>query len=259
VTTIKLTDDLELFSDLLLSVGTHESKRRLIPIEVAELILRFKTEEQLTLSELSKRLDLGRPKKIEKVHTTERDPTQVTKFLNLLKLSKKSRKLPGWGRTEPDKIPFTTASIIAELPDQNEQDVIIQSSIEKGIKKNEAKRLVDLKKKTPEMPIAECIQKVLNIRPVTEISYITPYTFENEILEKLTILSKQKNQELKLLLRHILEKDITSGKIKAVVLKGNTAYISMDEIAYDFIEKQQHIKKLSFTEYMNKLLESTKL
>jgi len=249
----KLTDDLELYSDLLLSVGTHKGTRPLIPIEVSNLISRLKEEENVNDSEVSKMLDLGRPKKITNIDT-KRDPTQVNNFLKLQKLSSRSQKLLGWGGTEPDKIPFTTGAIVAELDNPQDQDTIIQSSLDRGITKNEAKRIVQLKKKTPDMPISDCIEKVLKIRPITEIWYIVSHTPVPELFNKLSTKAKDTGVSISDYVKKFLISRIKDGKIESVILKGNTFYISMDENSNNYLENEQKKQNKSFSDYMNSIL-----
>lgn len=254
----KLTDDLELYADLLLSVGTHKGTRPLIPIEVSKLISRLKEEEKVNDLEVSKMLDLGRPKKITTLDS-KRDTTQVTKFLKLQKLSSKSQKLLGWGGTEPDKIPFTTGAIVADLENPKDQDMIIQSSLDRGITKNEAKRIVQLKKKNPEKPIADCIEKVLKIRPITEIWYIVSHTPKPEIFNNLSSKAKDTEISISELVKKFLISKIQDGRVESVIMKGKTFYISMDTNSNDFLEKEQQNQKKSFSEYMNSILmEATK-
>ena len=248
----KLVDDLDLYSDLLLSVGTHKGTRPLIPIEVSNLISRLKREENLDDAEISKRLDLGRPTKITSIDS-KRDPTQVKQFLKLQKLSSKSGNLLGWGETEPDKIPFTIGGIVADLG-KNEQDIVIQSCLERGIKKNEATRIIDLKKKSPELKIEDCIEKVLKIRPITEIWYIVSHTLDITLLKNLQKNAQSLKKSTVEYIKEIIKSKINKGKIESVILKSSAVYISMDEECYNFIEQEQHKMKKSFSFYMNFIL-----
>lgn len=248
----KLVDDLELYSDLLLSVGTHKGKRPLIPIEVSNLIVRLKEEEKLDDKEVSKRLDLGKATKI--TNLDKNDPTQVKQFLKLQNLSLKSRKLLGWGNTEPDKIPFTTGVIISELDDKKDQDIVIQSCLERGIKKDEANRILDLKKKSPGIKIDDCIEKVLKIRPITEIWYIVSHTISPSLLKNIQNNAESLKKSPTEYLKDIIKSKCNKGKIESVILKGMTVYISMDEECNDFIENKQKQTKQSFSSYMDSIL-----
>jgi len=244
----KLVNNLELYSDLLLSVGTHKGKRPLIPIEVSNLILRLKDEEKIDDKETSKRLGLGKPSKISNID--KRDTTQVKQFLKLQKLSSKSKNLFGWGGTEPDKIPFTTGTIIADL-NEKDQDIVIQSCIERGIIKNEAIRILDLKKKSPAMKIEECIEKVLKIRPITEVWYIVSHTINSNFFKTIQKNAETSGKSIVDYCKEIIKSKFNKGKIESVILKGSTIYISMDEECYNFIEQEQHKLKQSFSFYMD--------
>ena len=52
---IQLIDDLDVYSDLLLSVGTNDADRPLTPIECSDLIVRLKEETGDTNEQISKR------------------------------------------------------------------------------------------------------------------------------------------------------------------------------------------------------------
>ena len=56
----QLIDDLDVYSDLLLSVGTNDPDRPLTPIECSDLIVRLKEETGDTWEQISKRLQLGK-------------------------------------------------------------------------------------------------------------------------------------------------------------------------------------------------------
>ena len=60
-----ILDDLDLYSDLLSSVGTHDKDRPLTPIECSDLIVRLKEETGESWEQLSKRLGLGKKRKIK--------------------------------------------------------------------------------------------------------------------------------------------------------------------------------------------------
>ena len=89
ISCMKLLDDLDLYSDLVSSVGTNSSDRPLTPIECSDLIIRLSEETGETKEQLSKRLGLGRKRKI-KTLDKPLDTTQIRLFEQLQDLSRKN-------------------------------------------------------------------------------------------------------------------------------------------------------------------------
>ncbi|PIW69765.1 MAG: hypothetical protein COW08_05450, partial [Ignavibacteriales bacterium CG12_big_fil_rev_8_21_14_0_65_30_8] len=146
--------------------------------------------------------------------------------------------------------PFTTGTIIADL-NEKDQDIVIQSCIERGIIKNEAIRILDLKKKSPAMKIEECIEKVLKIRPITEVWYIVSHTINSNFFKTIQKNAETSGKSIVDYCKEIIKSKFNKGKIESVILKGSTIYISMDEECYNFIEQEQHKLKQSFSFYMD--------
>ena len=82
----KILDDLDLFSDLLLSIGTHDPDRPFTPIEVSDLLMQLKDETGDTWEQLSKRVGLGKKKKFYTKKGS--DTTQIRNFEKLQNLSR---------------------------------------------------------------------------------------------------------------------------------------------------------------------------
>ena len=125
----KLISDVKLYVQLLKSVGVQGSGpnkiRPLQPVECAQYIKRLIDEEGDTLHQVAERLNLGKPKDQSNLYK-KRDTAQVTSFLNLLRLSEKSRQLAGWDSDGYPLIPFSTMSQLVTMA-PSEQDMIIQS------------------------------------------------------------------------------------------------------------------------------------
>ena len=85
----KLLDDLDTYSDLLLSIGTHDPKRPFTPIEVSDLLLRLKNETGDSWKEISKRVGLGKKLKSSTIKK-DIDDTQVKLFEKLQNLYRKN-------------------------------------------------------------------------------------------------------------------------------------------------------------------------
>ena len=119
-----LLDDLDLYADLLSSVGTNNKDRPLTPIECSDLIVRLKEETGESWEQLSKRLGLGKKRKV-KTSNAPPDTTQIKLFEKLQDLSRKNAYALGWGRTGDGKIGFTIGCLVAGLEDKNVHDIIL--------------------------------------------------------------------------------------------------------------------------------------
>ena len=245
--TIRLIDDLHTYADLLLSVGVQgddlKRERPLTPIEVANLIQRMIKENNEPLYITSKRLGLGRNKTGDMYK--KKDTSQISKFLDLLKLSKRSQKVLGYGRSDSDKIAFSTGAVIAKLSDFDEQDKIIQSSLDKGIKKEEAGKIVQYRKAHPKATIEECIEKILKIRPVEKVTNVVCCTLEEKFHNTIESKKDKLVNGLKINLK---------GEIFKTNIKGKIIMIFMDDRAFDTLERKQKEKNMTFTNYVNFLI-----
>lgn len=251
----KLIDDIDKYANLLMSVGVLKTTRPLIPIEAAELIYRLKEEEEETHEQIAKRLGLGKSYNVKSINNESRDTSTVQDFLRILNLSHKSRKLLGWGRSDSNKIPFMVGAIISKLDSKDDQDMVIQSSLTRGIKKKEANMILNLKKTFPNMPIESCIEKILKIRPIEKTTYITIHTLSKKMMDKLTYDSLKHKCTVPHYIIKLLQEKINSGKIISVRLKGNTMYISADKEADAAIQNNIKKSKLTFSKYLNYILD----
>ena len=86
---VGLMDDLDLYSDLLLSVGTGTFERPLTPIECSDYIMQLKEETGQSWEQLSVKLGLGKKVKITTMDAPP-DTTQIRFFAKLQKLSRKN-------------------------------------------------------------------------------------------------------------------------------------------------------------------------
>jgi len=251
----KLTQNIKLYSKLLKSIGRQgrglSQKQPLSPVHCGELIQRLIDEENEDKYQIAERLDLGRPKDGTDIYK-KRDTTQLDTFLSLLEVSNKSREYAGWGWEGLPKIPFSTISELSSFT-HDEQDKVLQAAL-KGEKKSEIlkKDVIKLKKwrkEHPELKIEEGIEKILKLKPPTVITHVIVCIME----EKLRNFSQSKPDHKEKILE-ILRKKIR-GKFYEIETTPQLLTISMDEEAYKTFYEQQFKKDVSFTEFVNKLLE----
>ncbi len=251
----KLIKNIKLYSKLLKSVGRQGrgliQKQPLSPVECGKLIQRLIDEEKEDKYQIVERLDLGRPKDGKDIYK-KRDTTQLDNFLSLLKVSEKSRDYAGWGWEGLPKIPFSTiVQLSTFLPD--EQDKVLQTAL-KGEKKSEIlkKEVIKLKKwrnENPKLTIDEGIQKILKLKPVTIITHVIVCMMEDKL--KFFVKSNPDHKE------KILEifKNKIEGRFYEIETTNKLLTLSMDEEAYKKFYVQQFEKGVSFTEFINSLLE----
>ncbi len=250
--TIPLLEDLELYSDLISSLGTHDSNRRLTPIECSDLIIRLKNETQEEWKQISKRLSLGKKTKISTLDTLN-DDSQVQKFRNLQKLSRKNAYMLGFV-SDKGKIPFSLGVFVSSLPNKEDHNVILKTSFEKGLRKADIEKIVSLKKKSPHIPIEEIIEQVIKAKPVIDEYYLIGITMEKSLEEKIENISKQKSQNIKDVILDLFEKRFTDNQITSVSIKNNTMFISMNQNNFEKIENDRNLNKKSITAFFNDIL-----
>jgi len=255
----KLIDDIDKLTDLKLSVGHQGRKRKgiprpLIPIEVARYIQQLKDETNETDAQISKRLGLGKPKSksgfiMEDVDIQSADDSQVKKFLYLLKISEKTVTGVGY-KGEPKKVVFSTAALLHNL-DHSEQDIIIQNILKHGFGKDEVRRLLQYKKEY-ELPIDECIEKVLKIRPEKSTQYMVVYNIPDTVNQILKQLGDSTEKISKKLVESINQK--LNGEIEHVTIDDSLLIIFMDTTAYKSFEQEMKDKNLTYNQCVKKLL-----
>lgn len=249
----QLIKNLPEYAKLLQSVGVQDNEyirsRPLTPVQCANMIKQLMTEEGDSLSKISERLSLGRStgSKIYKKH----DTSTVTSFLNLLKVSKKSRDLAGWGTERFPKIPFSLISQLSTLPEE-EQDMIIQSVYNtnntKRLIKDDVKRIKKWRNEHKELPIKVGIQEILKLKPVQIVNYIVVCEIGPKLRQFIGINRDHQDKIIKILRTYI------NGEFYKVDTSNSLITVSMNEVAFETFDEQQH-KDVSFTEFLNTFLE----
>ena len=249
----KLIDDVKLYARLLNSVARQKDgsgiKRPLTPVQCAYCIKRLIDENAESLEQVSERLGLGKPKNISNIYK-KRDISQITTFLNLLKVSEKSRDLAGWGYEKHPKIPF---SLVAQLSSMttDEQDLILQSVFNDGGKrvlgKEDVKKIRKWRNDNPNLPIGDCIKNVLKFKPVANIKHFVVADIRNNLKK---FLSDGPNPEVRL--QELLKNQI-DGEFYHVTVGEAVIVISMDAVAYKTFHNSQHNLDKSYSDLLDTL------
>ena len=256
----QLIDDLDVYSDLLLSVGTNDPDRPLTPIECSDLIVRLKEETGDTWEQISKRLQLGKKRKIS-TSKKEADTTQVRLFEQLQNLSRRSVYKLGFGRVRDGKVGFTIGCLVAALEDKRAHDIIIDFVLdsqerEKPLKKTDVQNICNRVRGSPETPVEEILEHVYEIKPKVEIINkiaVSPYS---KNLEKIHQLVKEKQITSRELLTQLIQKRFKNNEIKSMSLsKSNVVWITMDDDEFKKVETEWKSKKLPINTFFNQILE----
>ena len=175
-------------SQLILSVGTHKSKRPLLPVEVAEYM-------QKALEAGEKRTDIA-----EKLHLE--DSSIIGHFIRLLSLPTQVQQIIGWG-SDPATISFTAAAGIARLESTQEQSILAKAALENQFNKSEILQVIQIRQRSGNA-IANCIKAVLDQRPIVERRYVIIGELTSESLkDRIKNLSQlERNNLLNSALRH---------------------------------------------------------
>lgn len=169
-------------TDLIMSVGTHQAKRRISPIQVAQLI--EKASGLQSLESIARAVSL-------------RDTTLLKKFISLLALPEETRSLVTWGSTR-GFIPFSSASEIARIAKKIAAEELLALSctvLEHGLTKTELQAVVQ-RVSRGQVPLDNAVQEILAMRPVIERQYVfmtsTPLVIrDSESLEHGRIKARQ--------------------------------------------------------------------
>ena len=250
----KLVDDVDLYAQLLNSVARQKDgsgiKRPLTPVQCAYYIKRLMDENSESPEQISKRLGLGKPKNLSNIYK-KRDTSQITTFLNLLKVSEKSRDLAGWGYEKYPKISF---SLIAQLSTMtpNEQDLIIQSTFndtgKRVLGKEDVKKIRKWRNENPDLPIDDCLKNVLKLKPVFNTRHLVVADIHDNLKH---FLSYKLDPEERLL--ELLQKQIT-GTFYNATIGTSVIAISMDSTAYKTFHDSQYNRGTSYSDLLDALV-----
>lgn len=161
--------------DLIISIGTHRTQRKLIPVQVAILIQKS-LDAGSTLDEI-----------LEEITLNERT---ANKFLLLLSLPSDIRSLIGWG-SDPTTISFTAAAEIARLETEDEKRILTKATLEHKLAVPEMKQVIQIRQRSNKT-IEQSIDAVIRQRPILERKYL--------IVGKLLLVDP--SAQLKNLLQH---------------------------------------------------------
>lgn len=140
---------------LTLSVGTHRGRRRLSPMEVADL-LRQAMEEGTSRQALSDSLNISE--------------IQVARFIRLFDLEPELRDLADWGRGNTATIPFSSLLEITRLA-PSQQIEVATSALGHKLTKAEFRQISQISERSG-WHITDCIANVIERRPQVQMQFV---------------------------------------------------------------------------------------
>ena len=141
--------------DLIMSVGTHQSNRRLSPSEVAHLIGKAQAAGA-TMRQVGDRLRL--------------DPSMLVRFLRLLSLPRDVRELVDWG-SGGSRLGMTGASVIARLREEADQRELARAAVEHKLTASEITQVAQTLERSGRS-VSECVESALQLRPTIERRFL---------------------------------------------------------------------------------------
>ena len=139
--------------DLILSLGTHQTRRRLSPVEVARLIDEV-YRKGASFQEIAQLVNFGSTSTLREIH-------------RLLALSPDIQHLVGWGKPTASTLPMKSAQQIARLSLSSDQLAATEATLLHKLTSEETRQLVEMKIRSLE-PIDDCVHAVLRLRPTVE-------------------------------------------------------------------------------------------
>lgn len=192
-----LSDEIRL---LILSVGTHKSTRPLSPVEVGKYVQRA--------------LDAGETRSTVAETLLLDDATVIGRFVRLLSLPPQVQQLVGWG-SDPATVSFTSASDIARLKTESAQIALAKAALENRLNKSEIIEVIQISERS-QRPIQDCIEEVLNQRPIIERRHVIVGELQSDSLnEALKCMSEFERNDLLLsaLARYGLNTSLHGAKL----------------------------------------------
>ena len=166
--------------DLILSVGTHRSERRLQPVGVAGLIQKS-LQAGGSLEEVSNEISLSL--------------RVLGKFTSLLSLPSEVQLMIGWGAGH-STISFTAGAEIARLETAFEQQFLAEAVLEHQLKVPEVKQVIQIRQRS-QKSIEDSMEAVLKQRPVVEKRHlIIGKLLSQELEERLEGMTQQERNDL---------------------------------------------------------------
>ena len=193
---------------LLISLKTPKKWRAMDPIEIAQNLKILC--EHFPRDEVARRLGISKG-------------GTMWMYLRLLNLPENVQRLIKAGKIGQD-----TGYRISLLKDPKEQEVLADAVIKYHLSSGEAKGIVqNLKKRNPELPIAECINLALKARPSITEEHIIVTKIQTGTLELLKKKSQKEGVHVEEILKKSLLELLSQKSVSSLKLINTTIIMSL--------------------------------
>ncbi len=153
--------------------GTHRKGRPLSPVEVGAL-LRKARENDVSLADCAKAVQLH--------------GTSIQRFLRILDLSPDLQHLIDWGSGK-DFVGFSAAIEMTKLKDAEDQRALTAAIMTRSLNSKEVRQVTQLRQRSGRS-IVECVQEVLQMRPIVVKRYVLVGSVAAEDVEEIRALTQ---------------------------------------------------------------------
>jgi len=148
--------------------GTHKNGRPLSPVEVGKLIRRVKNSGVSTQ---------------DCANAIRLDSSGISRFLRILKLPEEIQYLVSWG-AQRGTLGFSVANQLVRFDDAEDQKAVLQSILSEGLNSKEIGQVAQIKKRSGK-DINECLEEILNMRPVIEKRHVFIGTIDDQDIQSI--------------------------------------------------------------------------
>lgn len=205
--------------------GTHKKGRPLSPVEVGKLIRQVK-ETGISTEDCAKTINL--------------DKSGIGRFLRILDLPEDIQHLVSWGG-QKGFISFSAATQLVRFEDAEEQHAVVRSVLSDGLNSKEIGQVAQLRIRSGR-EIGECLQEVLNMRPVIEKRHVFIGTIEDQkvmsILADLTQAERDSILQSSIVALDLGEVSGRLGKSLFTLVGSDSLDIAIQSLGPDNLEEQ---------------------
>ena len=173
----------------------------------------------------------------------------IREFRSLLKLSQDVQQL-----VKDGGVSLIKGYQLSMLSDPNDQKTLALAIIEHKMPTPELREVVKLKRRNPTMPIEECIEAVLQTRPILEELHIVGMEIQDSTMKELCSVVELAGVKVADAVKDILRAGIpTLQGIESIVIRGNLALLQLDKDNFQKLEakaQKEHLKIENLLEYL---------
>lgn len=209
-------------------------EKPLNPIEIAKLLneaCKYESRE-----EVAKELGINR--------------ATVRQYLHLLRLPKNVQKL-----IKPGKIGMDKGYRISLLKDKEDQRCLANAILQENLANSEVRGVVFLKTNNPQIPINDCVQKVIRQRKKVK-RHLVLTGIDTSTLERLKREGVRRESSVEDLAKEIVETALpTPNSLIAFEMRGKLIKMVVDSDGFRTLRDKAKKRKVSFDNLVERLVE----